>query len=669
MKNINFILTHMMNTRPRKEVVYRPFQYCPAVLQRKIQRAIEVDLYKLFPESRKGEYSLCSFIVNAERDADLVFCISGDAEVILNGATIRKNGKTEYEILPIKLNKGVNSFSVRAQNTGERFGFDFCISVSRYPNLWADDYLFSARPCIPDSEFEGQTGMKITEPFSEDTSVCTAFPKEYQPEDRSVVSFNGAEGNCAYALSYVTGYVKLRHSSPIKVFNGAEEIYFSDEGVFEHNFIKQSPMLVKCIKGRNEWGFTAEALENAQIPFVELSAEKDGLQWLRLEGFFREHNAIHTCFPPEYEIQFERPYYITEENKTFWKFNKKDTYLRPTLDSIFFGQWFYALMVGLRGLKAASELYNNREGLDYYKDSIKIMLRYYELMRYDSELFDKASFLARSVQLDNLDAIGTIGVNIAEYYEMTNDREALPVLQNLIDALMNNIPRFDDGTFHRIETMWADDIYMSCPFLVRMGRLTGKSIYFDEAIRQIKGYEKRMWMKDKNIFSHIYFVKEEQASRVPWGRGNGWILISLTEILEYLPREHSEREYIENLFKKFALGYYNCLDKEIFMWHQVLDRKESYPETSCTAIGIISLLKGIRIGLLDIDSKDVIRIWQSLLDRCIDSEGNVHGVCMGSGCSMEAEYYFDIPTAVNDDHGTGLVLLAGCEAALTKKAE
>lgn len=666
MKTID-ILKHMLDTRPQKEVVYRAFQYCPAVRQRKIQRAVEVDLYKLFPKSKKGDYSLSRFNIMAENDADLVFCISGDAEVILNGEKIRENGITEYEILPIKLEKGINSFSVRAQNTGERFGFDFCISVSRYPNLWADDYLFSARPCIPTNGFEGQTGIEISGLFSENISKEIVFPREYLPEDRTVVDFNGAQGNCAYALSYVRGKVRLCHSSPIKVFSRNNELYYSNKGEFVCEFDKQTPILIKCIKGESDWGFVAEITGEAEIPFVEASAEKNGLQWLRLEGFFAENNVLHTCFPPEQEIQFERPYYITNKDKIFWKFNKKDTFLRPTLDSIFFGQWFYAIMIGLRGLKEASETFNYYEGLEYYKNSIKIMLKYYELMKYDSELFDKASFLARSVQLDNLDAIGTIGVNIAEYYKMTNDHDALPVLQDLINALMNNIPRFNDGTFHRVETMWADDIYMSCPFLVRMGYLTGKSIYFDEAVKQIKGYEKRMWIKDKNIFSHIYFVKEKTANGVPWGRGNGWILISLIEILDYLPKEHSERKYIEDIYRKFALGYYNCLDRSLFMWHQVLDRKESYPETSCTAIGIISLLKGIRKKLIDIEEEDILKVWRNLLEKCIDDKGNVYGVCMGSGCSMEAEYYFDIPTAVNDDHGTGLVLLAGCEAARAGK--
>ena len=45
----------------------------------------------------------------------------------------------------------------------------------------------------------------------------------------------------------------------------------------------------------------------------------------------------------------------------------------------------------------------------------------------------------------------------------------------------------------------------------------------------------------------------------------------------------------------------------------------------------------------------------------VDREGNVYGVCMGSGCAMEASYYYAIPTIANDDHGTGVILTAASE--------
>ena len=100
------------------------------------------------------------------------------------------------------------------------------------------------------------------------------------------------------------------------------------------------------------------------------------------------------------------------------------------------------------------------------------------------------------------------------------------------------------------------------------------------------------------------------------------------------------------------------------LWRQVLNREEeaSYPETSCTAMFLLAFARGVKNGWLDDSYLPAIRsAWNGLMNSSVDREGNVYGVCMGSGCAMEAEYYFDIPTIKNDDHGTGVVLAAASE--------
>ena len=75
---------------------------------------------------------------------------------------------------------------------------------------------------------------------------------------------------------------------------------------------------------------------------------------------------------------------------------------------------------------------------------------------------------------------------------------------------------------------------------------------------------------------------------------------------------------------------------------------------------ITGLARGVKYGWLDEDIKaDIVQAWEGLTQKCVDSEGNVLGVCMGSGCSMDEQYYIDLGTIVNDDHGVGIVLTAG----------
>lgn len=96
------------------------------------------------------------------------------------------------------------------------------------------------------------------------------------------------------------------------------------------------------------------------------------------------------------------------------------------------------------------------------------------------------------------------------------------------------------------------------------------------------------------------------------------------------------------------------------MCHQILDDWESYPETSCTAMCSAAFSRGVRYGILDEKYADAAKkATKALLKYCVDSDGNIYGVCVGSGYSFTREYYkYDLPWNINDTHGTGIVLIA-----------
>ncbi|MEG2350671.1 MAG: glycoside hydrolase family 88 protein, partial [Hungatella sp.] len=73
--------------------------------------------------------------------------------------------------------------------------------------------------------------------------------------------------------------------------------------------------------------------------------------------------------------------------------------------------------------------------------------------------------------------------------------------------------------------------------------------------------------------------------------------------------------------------------------------------------------RGVKHGWLEAADylPGIQKAWKGLLTHSIDREGNIYGVCMGSGCSMDSEYYDTIPTVKNDDHGTGVILAAAGE--------
>ncbi|KHL96290.1 hypothetical protein QW71_07470, partial [Paenibacillus sp. IHB B 3415] len=228
-------------------------------------------------------------------------------------------------------------------------------------------------------------------------------------------------------------------------------------------------------------------------------------------------------------------------------------------------------------------------------------------------------------------------------------------------------------TYFMQGTMWCDDLYMSTPFLVRYYQLTGNAAYLDDAVAQFLHYRERLFQPELGIMHHVYDYKFGKPNGVPWGRGNGWVLFSLTELLEILPEQHPQRPELLDYFRELCEGYLRLQDAA-GLWHQVLTDAESYAEASCSSMFVYAFARGVRRGwLLEPHpyAAAAIRGWHALAEYCIDKQGNVYGVCRGSGYSFNKLYYKEQLTwQLNDTHGIGIVLLAGIEALeLTRELE
>jgi len=87
-------------------------------------------------------------------------------------------------------------------------------------------------------------------------------------------------------------------------------------------------------------------------------------------------------------------------------------------------------------------------------------------------------------------------------------------------------------------TLWADDLYMSVPYLARMGKLTGDNKYFDFAIKQVEQFNKYIYDEATGLYFHTFFNDENMNGVARWGRCNGWVALAQVELLNNLPANH-----------------------------------------------------------------------------------------------------------------------------------
>ena len=162
-----------------------------------------------------------------------------------------------------------------------------------------------------------------------------------------------------------------------------------------------------------------------------------------------------------------------------------------------------------------------------------------------------------------------------------------PLIESHINYIMTKEYRLKDGTLARNRpqpnTIWLDDLFMSVPALAQMGKLTGDAKYYDEACKQVLSYAKRMFNKEKGVFIHGWVEGMTEHPEFYWARANGWAFMTEVELLEVLPENHPSRPQILQLLKAHAKGLAAYQSGSGF-WHQLLDRQDSYLETSATAI-------------------------------------------------------------------------------------
>jgi len=196
---------------------------------------------------------------------------------------------------------------------------------------------------------------------------------------------------------------------------------------------------------------------------------------------------------------------------------------------------------------------------------------------------------------------------------------------------------------------WIDDVYMISCLQVQAYRSTGKMIYLERAALEAHSYIQKL-QQPNGLFHH--------GVNAPffWGRGNGWVAAGLAELLSVLPENNPHYSSISIGYKKMMKTLVDS-QAEDGMWHQLIDNKDSFKETSSTAMFGFAFAVGVKKGILPAEPyrNACIKAWNALT-KYIDQDGKVSEVCIGTGQSNDMNYYLTRPRIVGDLHGQAPIL-------------
>ena len=264
-----------------------------------------------------------------------------------------------------------------------------------------------------------------------------------------------------------------------------------------------------------------------------------------------------------------------------------------------------------------------------------------------------------------LDDAGSMCAAMIKAHRVGLGGDLRPMIDNYMNYIRHKEFRLPDSTLARNRplpnTIWLDDLFMSVPALARMGNLTGEKLYYDDAVKQVLQYSKRMFLWEKGLFMHGWVQDMDPHPQFHWARANGWALMAMIELLDALPENYPQRADVLNLLKAHVQGLATCQSGQGF-WHQLLDRGDSYLETSATAIFTYSIARAINRGYIDAWAYGplIMLAWNAVSAK-VNERGQVEGTCVGTGMAFDPAFYYYRPVNVFAAHGYGPVLLAGAE--------
>ena len=266
--------------------------------------------------------------------------------------------------------------------------------------------------------------------------------------------------------------------------------------------------------------------------------------------------------------------------------------------------------------------------------------------------------------MEELDDCGAMGSCVIEVSRRDPRPAYLAYVERASAFVRSKQARLDDRTLVRPHpqrwTLWADDLYMSVSFLSRLGELPGNDAALDDAALQVTKFHHYLFDDGKGLMHHCWYSSPPHPGIAYWGRANGWALLAQVDLLDRLPAGHPRRAALLALLRNHISGIAKYQGSD-GLWHQLLDRPDSFPETSCSAMFTYAVARAVNRGYIGPDYAPLARRgWEGVISK-IDGNGDIGGVCAGTGVSESLDDYYRRPTPLNDPHGTGAVLLAGCE--------
>lgn len=277
---------------------------------------------------------------------------------------------------------------------------------------------------------------------------------------------------------------------------------------------------------------------------------------------------------------------------------------------------------------------------------------------------------------------------LAFLYRITGDEQYRTIAEQQFSDYMN-IRRVENGGVSHVNSgpeLWDDTIYMIGVFFLAMYRATGDEQYIDELIFQYNAHKEKLVDSESSLWVHgwdqdEFFVfdfcsqegwpdPETGRSEHFWGRGNGWIVVTLSELVNTLDEDHPHWQYAADELAAFVNDLLPLQDETTGHWYQLtanINAEDNFLESSSTAMFGYGILTALKHNLVSGQAyrTAVDCVYGGLRDFStleITINGNQYitskNVCTGT-CIGDEQYYYDRAQVNGEAYALAMYVIFG----------
>lgn len=232
--------------------------------------------------------------------------------------------------------------------------------------------------------------------------------------------------------------------------------------------------------------------------------------------------------------------------------------------------------------------------------------------------------------------------------------------------------------------LWDDTVFMVGQFLIAMYRATGDEKYLNELALQMRTHREKLRDEKTTLWYHGWDANDKDGlpyfcgqmgwpndstrrSGEIWGRGNGWIFVTLADALEVIPKKHPLWSEFAGYLKEMVEHLPALQDTLTGHWFQLPVRNndpDNWIESSCTAMFGYGILMALKLGIVSgsMYKECTERAYHGLRKHSIAPVGNGHltatNVCIGT-CIGDREYYLKRGVQQGRSFGLGMFIQFG----------